>query len=147
MRVMLVPAVLLAGCDLLEEKLVVPEPLSDCKTDDGDSFEYGSFSDTAAAGVSVDGDTLSVDVSYGGGCEEHEWVLCWPDQAFLEEVPVQASLEIWHGVDSDTRCDAYLSETLAFDLTPLKEQYQDGYQTETGTISISVGGESVDYTF
>lgn len=145
----LAPLILLTACDLIEaiKPLEVPEALSDCQAADGDSYSYGGFDTGTSGGASIDGDTLSVDVSYGGGCEEHEWVLCWPDQSFQESDPVQATLDIWHGIDSDTVCDAYLSETLTFDLAPLKAQYQEGYQTESGTIIIHIGDEAVEYTF
>lgn len=95
--------------------------------------------------ASVEGDTLSVEVSHGGGCEEHLYGLCWePDWA--ESHPVQVRLEVLHE-DNDDGCEAYLTTTVTFDLTPLAEEYEDRYGTSDGTLALFVGGESVFYTF
>ena len=115
----------------------VPEAFSDCRASDGDATELGE--------PTVSGDTLSIDASYGGGCEAHEFQVCW-DQSFMESEPVQVRLEVWHDANGDS-CEAYLSETLLFDLAPLKQAWQDAYQQESGTITILTGSGSVDYSF
>lgn len=115
-----------------------PELLSDCSASDGDPIDV--------TGASISGDTLSVDVGHGGGCEEHTYSLCWPDQLFMESMPVQVNLEVFHDAHGDG-CEAYLTSTLDFDLTPLKTAYEDAYQESGGTITIHVDGQTVDYTF
>lgn len=112
--------------------------LPDCHADQGDPYDVG--------GVSLDGDTLTVSVSAGGGCEDHDWVLCWPDGVFAESDPVQAFLEVWHD-DHDDPCDAIISEDVPFDLVPLRTAWQASYGSGPGTIVVSVGGESVEYAF
>lgn len=112
--------------------------LPDCQADHGDPYDVG--------GVTLEGDTLTVTLSAGGGCEDHDWALCWPDGSFAESDPVQAFLEVWHD-DHDDACDAIISEDVAFDLVPLKTAWQDAYGGGSGTILISVGGESVEYSF
>ncbi|MCB9759410.1 MAG: hypothetical protein H6739_06185 [Alphaproteobacteria bacterium] len=115
------------------------EPLPACHAADGRPL--------ADIGVpSISGDVLTVDVTYGGGCEVHTYTLCWPDQAFMESEPVQVHLEILHESPEDA-CDAIITETPSFDLTPLKESWQAGYQQASGTIVIHLDGESVDYVF
>ncbi|MED5374801.1 MAG: hypothetical protein VX899_27525 [Myxococcota bacterium] len=124
-----------------------PEAFSDCAASEGhDDLDLATFEDGSGESLSIDGDTLSVAVGYGGGCEEHAFEICWPDKAFMESNPVQVNLEIWHGGPQDN-CEAYLTEVLEFDLAPLKAGWQDAYGEGAGTITIHVLGESVDYSF
>lgn len=116
----------------------LPEDFSTCDGDAGDPYELQS--------ASISGDTLALVVAYGGGCETHEWAICWPDQSFMESYPVQVSLEPYHDGNGDL-CDAWLTEAVGFDLSPLREAYVAAYGAETGTIVVHVGTETVDYTF
>jgi hypothetical protein len=147
----LIPALcvlpLLIACEqpLINVPAPTPDHLSDCDGDAGKSFDLGGM-DSAGEVASIDGDTLHVSVAYGGGCEAHEWSLCWPDQSFMESDPVQVGLEIWHG-GPDDMCDAYLSEELEFDLAPLKQAWKDSYGDGPGIILIGVAGESLEYSF
>lgn len=119
-------------------------PFTECSADDGHGLDLGGF-DTGEESLSIDGDTLSVVVGYGGGCETHLFEICW-DQSFQESEPVQVNLEIWHGGTPDM-CEAYLTDTLEFDLSPLKQEWKDAYGEGPGTISINLMGESVEYSF
>lgn len=87
--------------------------------------------------VRVDGDTLSVDVSYSGGCEAHFFRLCY-EPGFLESFPVQADLRLEHDSQNDT-CEAYLSETRQFDLRPIAASYAAGYGEEHATVILRIG--------
>ncbi len=95
----------------------------------------------------IDGDTLSVEVTYGGGCEPHDFGLCW-DGVFAESFPVQAWVSLSHDAHGDI-CDALLTEVRPIDLSGLKKAYQEGYQTQNGTIKIHLDGwdKLIDYTF
>jgi hypothetical protein len=95
-------------------------------------------------GLRVDGDTLLVDLSWGGGCEPHFFRLCY-DPAFLESYPVQVSMRLDHDGQDDP-CDAIGSETRAFDLTPLRDAYRRAYGTEHDTVRLRLG-EGTTYTF
>lgn len=117
------------------------EPPSDFSACDGDAGDPYDVLD-----VSLSGDTLALVVAYGGGCETHEWTICWPDQTFAESYPVQVWLEPLHDANGDM-CDAWIEEAVGFDLTPLRLAYTDAYRTETGAITIHVAGETVEYTF
>lgn len=136
---------LLLGCP--SSKTEDPDAFSACDSDDGHGFEI-TDADTGGAPVFVDGDTLWVDVAYGGGCEEHTFTICWPDQSFMESDPVQVNLEIFHGGPADM-CEAYLYETLEFDLTPLKDAWKAAYGDTAGTVVINLEGapDSVEYSF
>lgn len=147
----LIPALcvlpLLLACEepLIDPPIDTPDPLSECDGDAGHAFDVGGF-DTSGDVASIDGDTLFVTVGYGGGCETHEWSLCWPDQSFMESEPVQVSLEIFHGGPADM-CEAYLTEELEFDLGPLKQAWKDSYGDGPGVILVGVAGESLEYSF
>ncbi len=99
--------------------------------------------------VSVSGDFLEVETSYGGGCEKHSFWVEW-DGAFLESLPVQARLVVRHEARND-RCLALIgSDKRRFDLSPLKESYRRGYREQQGSIVLRVQDApagSVVYTF
>ena len=99
---------------------------------------FGSTADAWGTDVytinsaTIEDDILSVDVSYGGGCETHVFTLVAEEQ-FLESFPVQLRVSLAHNANGD-RCKAWLTEDYHFDLTPIKEVYQKGYRTDEGTI-------------
>jgi hypothetical protein len=97
--------------------------------------------------AAVLGNELLVTVAYSGGCAEHLLGMCWTG-SFLESFPVQAQAHIAHDSMGDT-CKALPSEDRVFDLTPMAEAYQEGYQTDTGTIIIQLDGwpQSLEYSF
>lgn len=80
--------------------------------------------------------TLTLDVSHGGGCAEHTYSLCYG--AFLESNPVQVKLRLINDGHGDN-CDAVLFRTLRFDLGPLGAAYEQAYQTTGGLISTEYG--------
>ena len=82
--------------------------------------------------ASINGDTLTINVSYGGGCEKHEMTLV-VSESFLESFPVQLPVSLAHNANGDN-CEAWLTEDHNFDLTPIKTLYQKSYQQEAGTI-------------
>lgn len=97
--------------------------------------------------VAIVGDALQVDVSYGGGCETHEFSFCW-EGTFAESLPVQTWAEISHNANGDA-CEAYFSEQLVFDLFGLRVAYQEAYQVQNGEIVLHLAGwdEPVLYAF
>jgi hypothetical protein len=83
------------------------------------------------------GDTLVLDVRYGGGCNEHTFSLCY-EPTFQESDPVQSTLRLIHDAHGDT-CEAYPAAELRFDLSPLAELYEHTYPRERGLIRTSYG--------
>lgn len=83
-------------------------------------------------------DTLAVTVGYAGGCRDHVFGLCW-DQHFADSDPPQVDLYISHDAMNDP-CASEPSEELEFDLLPLRQAYETGNQTDTGTIRIQLDG-------
>ena len=94
--------------------------------------EFNSSYDFNSA--TITGDTLTVSVSYGGGCETHEFVLL-AEPAFMESFPVQLGVSIVHNANLDF-CERWVEEAYHFDLTPIKKKYQAEYKQEAGTIHL-----------
>ncbi len=115
-----------------------PEPLSACTASDGDGYTIND--------LLVSGHSLTADLSYSGGCETHEFVLCWPSQAFMESAPVQVDLEIWHDANGDS-CEAEITEDRVFDLSSLQVAYVSAYGPPPGQINVNIDGQTLNYSF
>ena len=83
----------------------------------------------------VSGDTLSVTVSYGGGCEDHVFTLV-ASEAFQESDPVQLAVTLAHEANDDA-CERWVTQGYSFDLLPIKERFQNQYQ-DSGTIVLQL---------
>lgn len=96
--------------------------------------------------IEINYDMLTINVSYGGGCEEHKFSLI-ASSSFKESDPVQIDVVLSHNANNDT-CEAWITEELAFDLSLLKEAWKQLYG-ESGTIIINLEGfdESISYEF
>ena len=94
-----------------------------------DKFANDSF---AFNDATITGDMLTINVSYSGGCKNHQFILVASD-SFLESFPVQLRASIVHNANGDT-CEAWPTEDYRFDLTPIKTLYQDVYRQTAGTI-------------
>ena len=98
--------------------------------------------------ASIMGDTLSVSVSYGGGCRTHRFTLV-ASNAFMESYPVQLRASLAHVANEDP-CRAWVTADYDFDLTPIKRRYQEGYRQEAGTIILILEdnpGDGLVYEF
>ena len=73
--------------------------------------------------VQIDGDVITLDIQFAGGCEEHEFELFMSPAEFLESRPVQADLYLRHDGNGDA-CEALLQRSVAFDLRPVAHQHQ-----------------------
>jgi hypothetical protein len=88
--------------------------------------------------VTLEKDLLYLKVSYSGGCASHDFSLVGTG-VFMESYPVQTSIVLSHE-DNDDNCESIITETLVFDLTPLKELYVESYLESSGTIIIYLLG-------
>jgi hypothetical protein len=99
----------------------------------------------------LEGDLLFVQVAHGGGCEQHEYGLCFAG-AWQEEVPVQTTLTVLHDAHGDG-CQAFFVSEVSFDLLPIAEEYAARYQDESGTVrllldsSVPGAADGHDYSF
>jgi hypothetical protein len=88
------------------------------------------------------GDRLAV--SLGEGCQQ-AFRLCTTG-AFRESNPVQ--VEVWvEAKDKQAECDAPFERQRVFDLTLLKQRYQESYGGETGSLDLKLGSEAIHYSF
>lgn len=104
-----------------------------------------SIDDYVIEQLSVTGDMLTVSLSYGGGCEEHEYLLCW-DGDLHETNPVQARLTLIHDANGDD-CEAEVHDEPCFDLSLLKDAYENKYMADFGTIVLRLDDTGTEYHF
>ena len=78
------------------------------KSEGSDSFVIKS--------VKIDDTALKmhIEVSYGGGCQKHEFSLVWPEVITMI-YPPNFGVILNHNANGDT-CEAWLTETLTIDL-------------------------------
>jgi len=92
-------------------------------------------------------DTLNIEVSYGGGCKEHEFCLvAW--NYFLESQPVRAYLFLSHN-SNDDYCKANITSKLSIDMTPLKQDFfnQYGIRSDSIIVRILCSGERLNLKY
>lgn len=65
--------------------------------------------------MEIDGHKLTLNVSYSGGCEEHEFKLYSPNQ-YAKSYPPQLSLFLMH-IDNGDNCRARIFKELVFDIS------------------------------
>ena len=82
--------------------------------------------------VSVKRNTLMANISYGGGCRTHEFALIMSDSFTVTKSETQLEGSIAHNANGDL-CEAWLTEDIEFDLTPIKDLHRNN----------KLGGESV----
>ena len=83
--------------------------------------------------VRIEGDILSLVVTYSGGCEEHEFAL-WTTPEYAESEPAQHGLFLTHNANGDM-CEAAITQELRFDISPLKTLHPP----DTQVVMIRVG--------
>ena len=89
--------------------------------------------------VSIAGDTLTVEVSYGGGCRDHSLTLVLAE-SFIDGSPVSLHGFLAHDSNGDP-CEAWLTETSAFDLGAVKARYRQTYGSGPGSILLLLEGD------
>ncbi|MFQ5979952.1 MAG: hypothetical protein ACE5OZ_17615 [Candidatus Heimdallarchaeota archaeon] len=87
----------------------------------------------------IDNDIMYIEVSFGGGCKAHNFTLIVLS-GFGESLPVAANALLSHDGNNDS-CEAWLTKELRFDLSSLKEEYQNTYGQESGAIRILLNPE------
>lgn len=98
--------------------------------------------------ASIEGDTLLATVSYGGGCRDHVFELQFAD-VFIMTDPLRLTATLLHESNDDP-CEAWLTEHLEFDLTPVKDAYGDTEDGATVVIQLVLADGSqrdLEYTF
>ena len=97
-----------------------------------DAVEKWGVDEYVLNSATIIDDKLELNVSYGGGCEKHQFTLI-STGVFLESFPVQLRVSLAHNANNDS-CKAWLTDDYHFDLNAIKILYQAAYQQEAGTI-------------
>ena len=123
-----------ATTDACDSIVIVPLHRIDYSTD---SFEITD--------ASISAHTLTLGVTYGGGCGEVDFSLL-VNNSFMESNPVQ--VQVIPVLQDRDNCKSLVTREICFDLTELAELYNAAYQTSSGSILLRVAGHSsVLYTF
>ena len=88
--------------------------------------------------ATITGDTLTVSVSYGGGCETHAFTLVIAS-SFVESSLVRLPAALRHNANGDP-CEAWLTESYAFDLALVRERYRAIYGPGAGRVALQIDG-------
>jgi hypothetical protein len=83
----------------------------------------------------IEGDYLTVTVSYAGGCRPHYFRLV--STKFMGEKPLQVNAQIFHFSNNDP-CDSWITEEIEYDLSPLKVLYFQENEKLKGKIMINL---------
>lgn len=67
--------------------------------------------------IRIENDSAFITVSYSGGCRKHTFEVIWSEMYYNTDPPETGFIVIHNA--NDDNCEAYLTETLAFDLTEL----------------------------
>lgn len=94
-------------------------PIDQSQQNSSKLFDFKDFhhDDYKVISQRIENDCLKIDVEYSGGCEDHEFVLYQIYSMSSTKDPV---LFLSHNANGDA-CEAYLTETLSFDLSSLQE--------------------------
>lgn len=132
---LLVFLILLCGCIGNFENIIIDDSL----------YQTAPRDPLTINDIQLQKSILKFNVSYGGGCEDHEFQLI--STSFMESYPVQVNILLSHD-DNDDPCDMWVTETLIFNIIPLKNSYQELYE-ESGTIVMNIEDweDSISYDF
>ena len=72
-----------------------------------------------AGHVLVVDDRVILGVSYGGGCEDHHFKLCWDEELVEEGGRTYADLRLLHERNQDA-CEAFIIAPVGFSLSPIR---------------------------
>ena len=92
--------------------------------------------------ATITGDTLTVSVSYSGGCRTHVFTLVIA-ASFVESSPVRLPAVLRHDANGDT-CEAFPTESYAFDLALVRARYRAVYGPGAGRVALQLGGVPED---
>jgi hypothetical protein len=103
---------------------------------DPDAGFHSLLDETRTNKAAIDGDVLTLDLEFGGGCRDHDFQMI-SNGGFMESLPVQLRLFLRHDGNDDP-CEALLHERVFFDLTPIAELYHRQYPGEEGPIILRI---------
>ncbi len=106
------------------------------------SFKFDSYS---LNDIKIVGDSMIINLSYSGGCRDHEFYLIAKNYFGNSDSP-KAELVLSHDNKMDP-CEAYPTEDHTFVLLPLKYEYNKKFGKETGKILLVLDEKEIEYSF
>jgi hypothetical protein len=94
----------------------------------------------------VDKDILMVSVFYTGGCKKHDFALVAAPGFMTTNSSLQVDLVLIHRNNGDA-CKKIVTESLHFDLAPLKEKYQEIHGRKLGRATLLLMNTVIEYEF
>ena len=92
--------------------------------------------------ATITGDTLTISVSYSGGCRTHVFTLVIA-ASFVESSPVRLPAVLRHDANGDT-CEAFPTASYAFDLALVRARYRAIYGPGAGRVALQLDGVPED---
>ena len=92
--------------------------------------------------ATITGDTLTVSVSYSGGCRTHVFTLVIA-ASFVDSSPVRLPAVLRHDANGDT-CEAFPTESYTFDLALVRARYRAVYGPGAGSVALQLNGVPED---
>ena len=112
---------------------------------DNDDIEGFKFDRYRLNEISIDGDSIEINLSYSGGCRDHVFKLIAKNYFGDSTVP-EAELDLSHNSNFDP-CEAFPTEMQIFNLLPLKNEFIRIFDKETGSIRLVLEDKEVVYSF
>ena len=94
----------------------------------------------------TDNDILSIIVSYTGGCKKHDFILAAVPIFATNAENHQIDIILSHQNNADM-CKKIVTESLYFDLSPLKEKYQKAYGIKKSSMLLRIMNITIEYQF
>ncbi|MEO1172149.1 MAG: hypothetical protein AAFX94_08865 [Myxococcota bacterium] len=117
--------------------------LQNCADGGADAFAAGHPAPVKLTFATINEDTLTLGVQFSGGCNSHDFALCW-NGAFTRSMPPQTSVWLLH--ETEDTCEAALTETLTFSLASLESSYRGDRSTDDGNeVVLRVADQRVSY--
>lgn len=105
----------------------------------------GADASYSVTDASVAADVLNLQLTYTGGCREHEFQLLGASD-FAESAPASVRIHLTHNANGDD-CKGIVRVELQFGLSPLREHYREVYRNTSGTIVLQFHQRSIEYHF
>lgn len=84
----------------------------------------------------VDGDSIRITVTYGGGCQDHTFAL-FMSPLIIQTNPAQVELYLRHDGHGDA-CFALITEAVAFNITPIRDYLKPHYGGEVEDVLLDL---------
>ena len=132
-------SVLLFACNNTKEVLDI-DPINVKKAQIGDVMQESAQITVTSA--TLDGNILSLEVEYSGGCADHTYDLIG-SEGVMKSLPAKRAIKLIHNSNDDS-CRELISETIKFDIRPLAYMEKSG-----GEIVLLLDGykQSISYVY